>query len=214
MSGDIEIILASRSPRRKELLAAAGVPFLAYHVSAEEVEYPGQPARTAAANSEMKAAAAGRIYPERVILAADTVVFLDVLLGKPAGLPEARRMLSLLSGRAHTVHTAVTVAIPSRDLNETRVAVSRVEMKKFGPETIEEYLRLANPMDKAGAYGIQEHGELLIRGIRGSLTNIIGLPLEVAAELFRLFRETGDLPARLKTAAENCRLDWLAPPRG
>lgn len=212
MSADIEIILASRSPRRKELLKAAGVPFLAHHVSAEEVEYPGQPDRTAADNSEMKADAAGRLYPERVILAADTVVFLDILLGKPAGLPDARRMLSLLSGRAHTVHTAVTVALPSRHLNETRVAVSRVEMKNFGLETIEEYLRKVDVLDKAGAYGIQEHGELLIRGIEGSLTNIIGLPLELAAELFRFLPETKDLSGRLKTAAENFRLDWLAPP--
>jgi septum formation protein len=161
----------------------------------------------------MKATTAGRLYPGRVILAADTVVFLDILLGKPAGLHDARWMLSLLSGRAHTVHTAVTVSAPSRPVAETLVAVSQVEMKDFGPETIEEYLNLADSLDKAGAYGIQEHGELLIRGIRGSLTNIIGLPLELAAELFQLFPETRDLSARLKTAAENCRLDWLAPPR-
>lgn len=208
MSGDIEIILASRSPRRKELLTAAGVPFLSHHVSAEEVEYPGRPDRTAAVNSEMKAAAAGRLHPERVILAADTVVFLGMLLGKPAGLDDARRMLARLSGRTHSVHTAVTVLAPFRGQSATRVALSRVTMKEFGPAAIEEYLGLADPLDKAGGYGIQEHGELLIAGIEGSLTNIIGLPLELLAELFDLFPETAAFSGRLRETAARRAASW------
>lgn len=209
-----EIILASRSPRRKELLRAAGLPVLYHHVSTEEVEFPGEPDRTAAVNSAAKAAAARRLFPEPAILAADTVVYLDRLLGKPAGPEEARRMLSHLSGRVHTVHTAVTVSSPSQKYPATRIAVSRVEMKEYGPETIAEYLRKVDALDKAGAYGIQEHGDLLVRGIEGSLTNIIGLPLELLAELFQFFRETRDFSDRLKAAAEDCRLDWLAPSRG
>lgn len=202
MPGVPEIILASRSPRRQELLRAAGVPFVSHHVSTEEVEYPESPDRTAVANSAAKAAEAWRLYPGRVILAADTVVFLDRVLGKPAGLAEARRMLSLLSGRTHSVHTAVTVSVPSRKRPLTRVAVSRVEMKKFGRETIEKYLRRADPFDKAGGYGIQEHGKLLIREVEGSLTNVIGLPLELVAELFDLFPEVRDFSSHLRAAAE------------
>jgi septum formation protein len=211
VSDDSEIILASRSPRRKELLKAAGVPFLAHPVATEEVEYPGEPDRTAAVNSEAKAAEARGLFPERVILAADTVVCLGRILGKPADLNEARVMLSHLSGRSHFVHTAVTVTVPTRGLSETRVAVSRVKMKDLGPGTIEKYLRLVDPLDKAGGYAIQEEGEMLIRGISGSLTNIIGLPLELLAELFQFFRETRNLSDRLKTAAGDCRLDWLSP---
>ena len=201
MSGDIEIILASRSLRRKRLLEKAGVPFIAHQVDVAEIEYPGLPDQTAAANSEMKAAAAARLCPERVILAADTVVFLGMLLGKPAGLEDARRMLALLSGRTHSVHTAVTVLAPFREQSATRVAVSRVTMRDYGRETIEEYLRRADPLDKAGAYGIQEHGDLLVRNVEGSLSNVIGLPLELLAELFGFFQETKDLSDRLKTAA-------------
>lgn len=204
-----EIILASRSPRRKDLLKASGVPFYYHHVSAEEVEFPGEPDRTAAVNSEAKAAEARRLFPERPILAADTVVYLDRLLGKPADLDDARRMLARLAGRVHTVHTAVTLSSPSQKHPATRIAVSRVEMKEYGPETIEDYLRRVETLDKAGAYGIQEHGDLIVRRVEGSLSNIIGLPLELVAELFQFFRETRDLSGRLKTAAENCRLDWL-----
>ena len=205
------IVLASRSPRREALLKFAGVPFVAHPVAEEEVEYPGLPARTAAVNSKLKATAAGRIYPERVILAADTVVFLEELMGKPADLDEARRMLSLLSGRIHSVHTAVTVALPSRAWSGTRVAVSRVEMKNFGPETIEHYFRRVDPLDKAGGYAIQEEGEMLIRRIEGSLSNVIGLPLEALRGLCSFRPEASPLTPRLQAAAESCRLSWLAP---
>lgn len=208
----LEIVLASQSPRRQDLLRTAGVPFICRPVAADEVEWAGSPDRTATVNSEMKAAAAHRLYPGRVIVAADTVVFLDRLLGKPSDLADARRMLRLLSGRTHTVHTAVTVVVPSRAESETRVAVSRVTMKEFSQATIEEYLGLVDPLDKAGGYGIQEYGELLIRGIEGSLTNITGLPLELLAELFALFSETEVYSARLWASAERLAAAW--PPLG
>ena len=178
------------------------MPFELHPVSTEEVECPGRPGRTASVNSEAKAAEAGRRFPGRVILAADTVVFLDRVLGKPAGLDEARKMLEHLSGRTHTVHTAVTVSGPSRPRPVTRIAVTRVEMKDYGPETVEEYIRRADPLDKAGAYGIQEHGELLVSRVEGSLTNVIGLPLETVADIFELFPETRDYAVRLRGEAE------------
>ncbi len=203
-----EIVLASRSPRRHDLLRSAGVPFICRPVMADEVEWAGGPDQTATVNSEMKAVAARRLYPDRVIVAADTVVFLDRLLSKPADLNDARRMLRLLSGRTHTVHTAVTVVVPSRAESETRVAVSRAAMREFSRATIEEYLGLVDPLDKAGGYGIQDYGELLIRGIEGSLTNIIGLPLELLAELFTLFSETEVYSARLWALAERLAAAW------
>ncbi len=211
MAGRVEIILASRSPRRQALLRAAGVPFLARPLAVAEVEYPGLPVRTATVNSEMKAAAARRIFPEPVILGADTVVYLDRILGKPPDAAAARWMLTHLSGRTHTVHTAVTVIAPARSWSETRVAVSRVTMKEFGPEQIEEYLSRVDPLDKAGGYAIQEEGDLLIRGIEGSLTNIIGLPLKMLAEMVEGVPAIRDLARSLRVAAESYRLDWLAP---
>ncbi len=178
------------------------MPLELHPVAAGEVEYPSAPGRTAAVNAEAKAAEAKRHFPGRLILAADTVVFLDRVLGKPAGLDEARKMLEHLSGRTHTVHTAVTVSAPSHSSPVTRIAVTRVEMKDYGPETIEEYIRRADTLDKAGAYGIQEHGELLVRRVEGSLTNVIGLPLETVADIFELFPETRDYAVRLRGEAE------------
>ncbi len=206
------IVLASRSPRRKELLEAAGVPFVLHPVSAGEVEYPGHPARTVAVNSEAKAAAAEALFSGRVILAADTVVFLGRVLGQPAGLDGARKILGHLSGRTHSVHTAVTVSAPSRVRPVTRVAVSRVTMKAYGRGTIEEYIRRADPLDKAGAYGIQEYGELLVSRVEGSLTNVIGLPLETVAEIFALLPETRGCVGRLRGEAERVG-GWPPQPR-
>jgi len=177
------LLLASASPRRSELLKAAGVRFSVIRCQVKEKEFAGRPASTARFNAERKALIAARRRPEAVVIAADTVVFRGKILGKPADRAEARRMLEVLSGRTHRVYTAVTVIFPGGRKKITRVAMSQVKMKKLQPETISAYLRLVNTLDKAGAYAIQEHGRMLIDKISGSFTNVVGLPLELLKQI-------------------------------
>ena len=175
----MSIILASNSPRRRELLAQIGIrDFQILSPDVDEAVEPGlSPARMVEALSLRKArAAAGRAGAEDLILAADTVVALDGrVLGKPQDQGEAFAMLSALSGREHRVYTGVTVlgggqAAPEPE--ETAVA-----FRALSPEEIRDYIATGEPMDKAGAYGIQGVGALLVQGIRGDYCNVVGLPL-------------------------------------
>ncbi|MFH1037150.1 MAG: nucleoside triphosphate pyrophosphatase [PVC group bacterium] len=209
----MKIVLATRSPRRKALLAFAGVPFVTCSSTDDEVIYPCLPAKTARHNAEAKATRGAREYPGAIVLAADTVVYLDKIFGKPENPAGAREMLRKLSGRTHAVHTAVALIYPRAGPAKIRVAVSRVTMRKLDEKTISRYLRLVNPLDKAGGYAVQEHDEILIEKIEGSLSNVIGLPLEVLAELFGCFPETRRYASRLKAAAETYRLNASAPGR-
>jgi nucleoside triphosphate pyrophosphatase len=184
------IILASQSQRRMELLGAAGVPFEVVAPEVEEIGISDRPEDTVRFNSKAKAEWAARVYPDSVIIAADTVVFLDRIMGKPETMIQARDMLMKLSGRTHTVYTAVTVIIPSGESAATRVANSRVTMKKLNEEIISEYLQLVDPLDKAGGYAIQEYGEMLIDKCEGSFSNVIGLPMEVLGEMLGKYPET------------------------
>lgn len=193
------LILASASPRRKKLLEEAEVEFQVEAPSFAETVVPGRPAATARLNARGKARAAARRRPDAVVLAADTVVFRKRILGKPASADEARRMLENLSGGTHRVYTAVAAAFPGETKIAAAVAVSRVRMKKFGPATISAYLRRVDTSDKAGAYAIQEHGRMLVEGVKGSISNVVGLPLETLAALLRR-RRPGDA-ARLTRAA-------------
>ncbi len=108
----MEIVLATRSPRRKALLAFAGVPFIPFSATVTEVVYPRLPAKTARRNAEAKAARGARAQPGAIVLAADTVVCLDTIFGKPETRSAAREMLRTLSGRTHAVHTAVALICP------------------------------------------------------------------------------------------------------
>ena len=187
-----KIILASQSQRRKELLSGSGIIFDAITPDVEEIDLADQPEDTVRLNSKAKAEWASALYPDSVIIGADTVVFLDRIMGKPETMGQARQMLIELSGRTHTVYTAVTVIAPlSRDI-VTGVAISRVTMKNLEDDVISEYFRLVNPLDKAGGYAIQEYGEILIEGFSGSLSNVIGLPLVVLGELLGKYPETGE----------------------
>ncbi len=175
------LVLASASPRRKRLLEAAGIDFEVAVYPVEETVIPGRPAATARANALRKARRAARRRPAAIIIAADTVVFRDRVLGKPSSPEEARRMLESLSGTTHRVYTAISVIFPGGGGAITRVAVSRVKMKKLEPDLISAYLRRVDATDKAGAYAIQEHGGMLIENVTGSYTNVVGLPLETLA---------------------------------
>lgn len=177
------IVLASSSPRRRELLAAAGVVFEVMHSPAEEVhDATMNPDVLCELNAALKAEAVARIRPDATVIGSDTLVFIDdIPLGKPLDLQEARGMLRRLSGRTHRVCTGVCVIYPGgrkivfHDLTE-------VTFLALDDATIDRYFSQVNPLDKAGAYGIQESGELIIAGISGSFDNVMGLPVAMVIE--------------------------------
>ena len=175
----MSIILASNSPRRRELLAQIGIrDFQILSPDVDETVEPGlSPARMVEALSLRKAqAAAGRAGADDLIIAADTVVALDGrVLGKPRDQEEAFAMLSALSGREHRVYTGVTVLGGGRAATEHEETA--VAFRALSPEEIRDYIATGEPMDKAGAYGIQGVGALLVQGIRGDYCNVVGLPL-------------------------------------
>ena len=175
----MSIILASNSPRRRELLAQIGIrDFQILSPDVDEAVEPGlSPARMVEALSLRKAqAAAGRAGAEDLIIAADTVVALDGrVLGKPRDQEEAFAMLSALSGREHRVYTGVTVLRGGQAATEHEETA--VAFRALSPEEIRDYIATGEPMDKAGAYGIQGVGALLVQGIRGDYCNVVGLPL-------------------------------------
>jgi septum formation protein len=183
--GSLPILLASASPRRRDLLQAAGIPF---EVDAPFVDETRRPTESAEAYVERmareKATAAAVRHPERVVLAADTIVVIgDRVLGKPHDSADAAVMLRALSGRSHVVMTAVAVA---RNGN-VHAAVDRttVRMRRIDDDEIGAYVSTGEPLDKAGAYAIQGGAQAFIEGIDGALDTVIGLPVGRARALLR-----------------------------
>jgi septum formation protein len=179
------LILASASPRRRELLASLCVAFDVITASVEEHEAPdADPRALVRHNAALKADWVAARHPEAWVLGADTTVFIDgVVLNKPIDRVDACRMLRLLSGRTHIVCTGLALRRAVAGVHSDAGAESRVTFKLLDEAAIERYLTVANPLDKAGAYGIQEHGELIVAGWEGSFTNIVGLPLETTREI-------------------------------
>jgi septum formation protein len=179
------LILASASPRRRELLSQLGIPFEVVVAQVTEHEDPATDPRVMVAhNAALKADWVAGLHPDSVVLGADTTVFLDgKAINKPRDLDEARSMLRLLSGREHTVYTGVAVRRAAAGLRIDRGVASRVMFKPFGEPVIEEYVLRVNTLDKAGAYSIQEHSEMIISGYQGSLSNIMGLPMEATKQI-------------------------------
>ncbi len=168
------LALASSSPRRAKILRDLGVDFEVVKTDAREVSIPHDPRGTVLANAVAKLQAYGA--PDRRILAADTIVWLDgKIYGKPRDLVEAKTFLRELSGRIHQVFTGV--AYFDGEKLQTEVAVSDVAFKPLSDAAIDEYVRLVNPIDRAGAYDIDDFGPLLIERFEGEYENIMGLPL-------------------------------------
>ena len=173
-----KLILASKSPRRRELLDRMGLKHTV--ISADSDEWFPENLSSAEIvkyiSREKAFAAANMVAPEDIVITADTMVFLDdKKLGKPADEAEAFAMLSALSGRQHTVCTGVTVMQGNRTLTEAEQ--TRVRFAALSEDTIRAYIRTGEPMDKAGAYGVQGLGALLIEGIDGDFFNVMGLPV-------------------------------------
>ena len=179
------LILASASPRRRELLTQLGVAFAVVVAEVTEHEEASTDPRVMVAhNAALKADWVSARHPQAVVLGADTTVFIDgTALNKPRDGTEARAMLRRLSGRTHTVFTGVAVRRLEDGLRIDEGVASEVTFKALDEAVIEAYLARVNTLDKAGGYAIQEHAELIVAGQRGSLTNIIGLPIESTKQI-------------------------------
>lgn len=174
---DKKLILASGSPRRREILAMAGYQFEVLSPDIDENISERSPAELVQELSRRKAAAAAALADlADVILSADTVVALDEkILGKPRDAADAAAMLAHLSGRTHTVYTGFTVL--NAAVSVTQAAVARVTMRDITKKEIDAYVATGSPLDKAGAYGIQEAAGMFVQSIQGDYYSIMGLPI-------------------------------------
>lgn len=179
------LILASASPRRRELLGQLGVAFdVVVAEVTEHEEEATDPRVMVAHNAALKADWVAARNPDAVVLGADTTVFIDgAALNKPRDGAEARAMLRRLSGRTHTVFTGLAVRCARGGLRIDEGVASEVTFRALDDEVIEAYLAKVHTLDKAGGYAIQEHGELIVQGYRGSMTNIVGLPIESTKQI-------------------------------
>lgn len=189
MKNPAPLILASASPRRRSLLRQLGVPFTTAPADVDERVRTGEtPEQYAGRLSVDKARAAADSADEGIVIAADTIVVLDnEILGKPSDAQDAVRMLSMLSGRTHRVITSLTVMDTTTGKTLTRLAQTIVRFRRLSAEEIASYVQTGEPLDKAGAYGIQEKGALLISGIDGCYFNVVGLPIPLLSEMLREF---------------------------
>lgn len=194
------MILASQSPRRRELLGQMGFSFTVRPAKGEELPHPElTPAQLVEELARQKALeVSAEAASDDVVVAADTVVAIDgVVLGKPHDKVHAAQMLSALSGREHTVYTGVAVK-----RGETLLVEHEATQVRFRPLTqreIDLYIQTGEPMDKAGSYGIQGYGALLVEGIRGDYFNVVGLPI---CRLGRMLAQVGE--DALAQCAQKC----------
>lgn len=182
------LILASASPRRQELLGLITKNFSIHIARIEEHPLPKEtPTQYVRRMAKDKASSVFALYPSATVIGADTIVCLgDNVLGKPESQAQATAMLTALSGKMHTVYTAVSVLSPGG--TEQILKGTEVEFYPLSPEDISLYVKSGEPMDKAGAYGIQEKGALFVKEIRGDFYNVVGLPV---AALHQSLRKLG-----------------------
>lgn len=184
----MEIILASKSPRRRQLLEQMGLEFRVLTAQADETMDPAKPVDQEIGRvSCLKAEAVrAQVQPEDLIIAADTLVCVDgKRLGKPHSTQEAEDMLRLLSGRAHTVMTGVSVVCGGR--TETFTEQTKIRFRDLSEAEIRAYVATGEPMDKAGAYGIQGLAGLFVSGMDGDYYNVMGLPICRLTQVLRSF---------------------------
>ncbi len=176
-----EIVLASASPRRRELLAQVGYSFVVEPADVDESVLSGEtPVAHTQRLAREKALVAARRAGTGIVLAADTVVVVDgSILGKPSDREDAVRMLTLLSGRGHRVVTGVAVLDAATGRMDVRNSITGVWFRALSAREIAAYVATGEPLDKAGAYGIQERGALLVERLEGCYFNVVGLPLSL-----------------------------------
>lgn len=174
------LILASTSPRRFDLMNGAKLRFVVVPPEVEEFHDESVPlAELTRHNASLKAEWVAALHPESWVIGADTLVSIDnEAMGKPADLTEARAMLNRLSGRTHVVGTAVCLIHAASGQKREFLEETRVTFKPLDEAGIRHYLTLINPLDKAGAYAAQEHGEVILAKVEGAWSNVVGLPVE------------------------------------
>ena len=194
---DPHLILASSSPRRKELLTLLGLPFeiIPPEIN-EEVLGQESPANHVRRLAHEKAQSVASHYPDSLVIGSDTVIELDgKILGKPADLEDAYHMLTGLRGRCHLVHTGLALVAKANELRETYVETVKVCVKDFSNADLQAYLKTQDSMGKAGAYSIQGKGADLIEKIDGDYPTVVGLPL---GKLAKLLGQAGvELPVKV-----------------
>ena len=181
------LILASASPRRAELLRQLNLDFQIVPSDATEIfDEQLSPWELCQLNAHRKARVVAKKHPDALVLGADTLVFLgEEVMGKPANLAEASRMLTRLQGRTHQVVTGVSLMQLRAHRERTFAASTDVAFRPLSAAQINDYLARTHPLDKAGAYAIQEHGEMIVSEISGSHSNVVGLPIERVEEELR-----------------------------
>lgn len=192
----MKLILASNSPRRKELLSQITKDFSVVASTVDETTIrETRPDKFALLASELKAKDVGDRNPDAIVIGADTIVVIDGrILGKPKGDDEARKMLSDLSGKGHEVMTGITLYNGASGNKLSSLETTKVHFKKLSPIDIDGYLKKVHVLDKAGAYAIQEYGEVLVENIVGDRDNVIGLPtgmLKSMLDEFKLLLQNG-----------------------
>ncbi len=205
------IILASNSPRRKELLQLAGWSFEIRPANIDETPLSGEdPGQYVLCLAETKARMAGKLaVPGQVVLAADTTVANGAdLLGKPADASEAIQMLARLRGKVHQVYTAVAVFDPLTSRLLTDLCTSHVPMRRYSEDEVLAYVSTGDPLDKAGAYGIQHPGFHPVEHFGGCFASVMGLPL---CHVTRTLLKFGLTPARDVPQACQAHLDYQCP---
>jgi len=187
------VILASSSPRRSELLTSMDIEFEIVPSHAEESMDGGDfIPDLCEANARAKAEPIAELHPECLVIAADTLVYLeDELFGKPTHVDDAARMLTRLQGRTHQVATGVSLIYHNGEISKVFSVITNVTFLPLGREQIDEYLAGIDPLDKAGGYAIQQDKHKIIKRVSGSVSNVVGLPVERLKEEFNhLFGET------------------------
>ena len=184
------LILASQSPRRKELLEQIGLVFTTRTADVDERVLPGEASTDYAVRVALeKAQAIANQVQQGIIIAADTIVVLNsLILGKPEDEKDAERLLSLLSGKMHSVVTGLVVLDAETGRMQTGYRETRVWFRALTAREIQAYIQTGEPLDKAGAYGIQGRGALLIEKIEGCFFNVVGLPISLLQDMFKNIR--------------------------
>lgn len=179
-----ELILASASPRRRQLLAEAGIAYKNFPVDIyENIDSAEKPEAACQRLASEKALAAAPAFPDKIVLGADTLISLnDCIIGKPRSEDDARRLLARLSDNTHRVLTGVCLYQADSGLKSVWYAETKVTFRKLSQSDIEDYVKNVDVMDKAGAYAAQEGGAVVIKKIEGLRSNVIGLPIEEVVE--------------------------------
>lgn len=184
-----KIILASSSPRRKELLQLIHLPFTVHPSDVDEnISEPLPPNKMVEELAYRKAADIAKNYHEGIVIGADTIVVLDdEILGKPKNVDDAFAMLTRLQGRTHEVYSGIAIIDAATEKNKVTHQKTKVVMKPLTEEEITLYINTKEPMDKAGSYGIQGIGAMLIEGIEGDYFNVVGLPVSLLTQELQHF---------------------------